>query len=348
MPRFLTPIDLARQELRNPRMQNLALAPANPVDGQFYFDTALDRPRIWSAAEAAWLDMVGAEGTLTEVSGAAPIVSSGGTTPQISITEATAEVAGSMSAVDKAKLDGVAPGATANADDAFLRDRANHTGTQPIATVDGLADVLDNLDDQLDAKLDTAEVGLSVASLVDGKIPTGQLPDIAIGQRFDVADAAGRLALTAQVGDVAVQADDDTVWLLVGDDASDPANWHLINAPDGGVTAVGAIAPLSSSGGQSPTISLLDDGITAAKLDPDLRAILAATVLKHAETIGDGTATSVRVTHGLDTEDVTVTLRELASGFVQYTDVAIVNADEVDLFFAEAPAAGSLRVTVTG
>lgn len=51
---------------------------------------------------------------VTSVSGTAPIVSSGGTTPAISISAATTLAAGSMSAADKTKLDGVATGATAN------------------------------------------------------------------------------------------------------------------------------------------------------------------------------------------------------------------------------------------
>ena len=42
-----------------------------------------------------------------------------------------------MSANDKTKLDGIASGATANSSDAFLLDRANHTGTQSGATVTG-------------------------------------------------------------------------------------------------------------------------------------------------------------------------------------------------------------------
>lgn len=50
---------------------------------------------------------------VSNVTGSAPISSSGGLTPQISISEATTSAAGSMSAADKLKLDGVATGATA-------------------------------------------------------------------------------------------------------------------------------------------------------------------------------------------------------------------------------------------
>lgn len=51
---------------------------------------------------------------LTSVTGAAPIVSSGGLTPAISISAATTGAAGSMSAADKTKLDGIAAGAQVN------------------------------------------------------------------------------------------------------------------------------------------------------------------------------------------------------------------------------------------
>jgi len=51
---------------------------------------------------------------VTSVSGTAPIVSSGGATPAISITAATTSAAGSMSAADKTKLDGIQAGAEVN------------------------------------------------------------------------------------------------------------------------------------------------------------------------------------------------------------------------------------------
>lgn len=51
------------------------------------------------------------------------------------ISAATTTDPGSMSAADKTKLDGVAPGATANSSDATLLARANHTGIQDTATI---------------------------------------------------------------------------------------------------------------------------------------------------------------------------------------------------------------------
>ena len=64
----------------------------------------------WTLDTSAYVTSSG----VTSVTGTAPIVSSGGTTPAISISAATTSAAGSMSADDKTKLDGVASGATAN------------------------------------------------------------------------------------------------------------------------------------------------------------------------------------------------------------------------------------------
>jgi len=72
----------------------------------------------------------------------------------------------------KTKLDGIAAGATANATDAQLRDRATHTGSQAISTVTGLQTALDN-------KINTSERGVSggIATLdATARIPASQLP----------------------------------------------------------------------------------------------------------------------------------------------------------------------------
>ena len=57
--------------------------------------------------------------------------------------DATTIASGLMSGADKTKLGGIATGATANATDAQLRDRATHTGSQAISTVTGLQTALD-------------------------------------------------------------------------------------------------------------------------------------------------------------------------------------------------------------
>jgi hypothetical protein len=66
------------------------------------------------ATDGTKLDGIGAGATVVSVTGTAPIVSSGGANPAVSITAATTSAAGSMSSADKTKLDGIAAGAEVN------------------------------------------------------------------------------------------------------------------------------------------------------------------------------------------------------------------------------------------
>jgi len=70
---------------------------AEDVPGTLYILTDLS-PLTWAAQSSGG-------GTVTGVTGTAPIVSSGGAAPAISISAATTSAAGSMSGADKTKLD---------------------------------------------------------------------------------------------------------------------------------------------------------------------------------------------------------------------------------------------------
>jgi hypothetical protein len=76
----------------------------------------------------------GGSGTVTSVTGTAPVVITGTptTVPNVTITASTTSAAGSMSAADKLKLDGIGTGATVT----------GVTGTAPIASSGGAAPVI--------------------------------------------------------------------------------------------------------------------------------------------------------------------------------------------------------------
>lgn len=59
----------------------------------------------------------------------------------------------------------------------------------------------------------------------DGLIPTSQIPQIAITDTYVVADQAARLALSAQIGDVAIQTDVSLTYILQTLPASSNGNW---------------------------------------------------------------------------------------------------------------------------
>ena len=52
---YLVSLNLNQNEIQNVRLQNLAVAPANPVPGQLYFDTSLSKIRVWDAT--SWISL---------------------------------------------------------------------------------------------------------------------------------------------------------------------------------------------------------------------------------------------------------------------------------------------------
>uniref|UniRef100_UPI000AF582A4 hypothetical protein n=1 Tax=Stutzerimonas stutzeri TaxID=316 RepID=UPI000AF582A4 len=106
----------------------------------------------------------------------------------------------------KTKLDGIATGATANASDAQLRDRATHTGSQAISTVTGLQTALDN-------KINTSERGVSggIATLDQfARIPASQLPsyvddvlEYATTAQFPATGETGKIYIAINQGTAA-------------------------------------------------------------------------------------------------------------------------------------------------
>ena len=161
--------------------------------------------------------------------------------------------------------------------------RANHTGTQtastisdfdtqvrtsrldqmaaPTASVSLNSQKITNLTDPTsnqdaatkayaDTKIASSEKGANngVATLgSDGKLTTSQIPDVTITDTFVVASQAAMLALTAQVGDVAVRTDLNKSFILKTAGASTLANWQELLTPTDAVLSVD---------GQTGTVSL--------------------------------------------------------------------------------------------
>lgn len=68
----------------------------------------------------------------------------------------------------------------------------------------------------------------------------------------------------------------------------------------------------------------------------------------YAANVGNGSSTSIAVTHNLGTQDVVVSLQDAAThGFVM-TDWVATDANTVTLTFATAPASNAYRVTIHG
>jgi hypothetical protein len=158
MPRYLNPIDLTQQELKNARVQNLASAPSTPVTGQIYFDTGLSRFRYWNGS--AWVDLTAV--TVSGIVGTPPINANtvSGTTT-ISISAASGSSAGSLSSTDYSLIHT----ATSTNTNSSLVQR-DGSGNFSATAVTGLSTPVNPSDAANKSYVDAAAQGLDVKNSV--------------------------------------------------------------------------------------------------------------------------------------------------------------------------------------
>lgn len=93
---------------------------------------------------------------------------------------------------------------------------------------------------------------------------------------------------------------------------------------------------------------LLDTASGLSVSGTGLKIDTAVVVRKYAANIGNGSLTSIVVNHALGTQDVTVTLYEIATLAEVFADVVHTDANNVTVTFATAPASNSFRCIVQG
>jgi len=134
------------------------------------------------------------------------------------------------------------------------------------------------------------------------------------------------------------------------------SGWTLTNngAVTVGTTALSftqftGLGQITAGAGLTKTANTLDviggDGIT---VNADSVVINRAVVVtKYATNIGDGTATSYTVTHGLATKDVIVSIYDNASPYAEVeTDVEHTTTNTITVLFSVAPTTDKYRVVV--
>lgn len=90
--KFLTSIDLTKNQILNVAIQNLATAPSSPVTGQVYFNTADLRMYFWDGTQ--WVDMSGDINDVIGGAGLSATVSANGDTVtlDVNVDNATIEI----------------------------------------------------------------------------------------------------------------------------------------------------------------------------------------------------------------------------------------------------------------
>ena len=210
----------------------------------------------------------------------------------------------------------------------------NVTTTAPGATIDGVALAANDrvlLKDQTTASQNGIWLWNGAA--------------VAMTRAVD-ADGSGELAPGTAVTVTEGTVGGDKVYMVTSDSAitvgTTSQTWGQLGggttytAGNGIAIAANAISAVAAASGG---VQVVAGGI---QLDPSIAA------RKFSANIGNGAATAIAVTHNLGTQDVTVTVREVASQARVLVDWVATDVNTVTLTFAVAPASNAFRVAVVG
>jgi hypothetical protein len=320
--KFLVPIDLGNNEIRNVLVQALASAPSSPLESRLYYDTTLHQLGYYNGT--TWI--YAAAGGVTGVTGTAPIQSTGGTTPVISIVAASnitanqvtglAAPSGSSDAANKAYVDAVASGLDVKAS-VRAATTANITlsGTQ---TIDGVACIAGDrvlVKDQSTG----ANNGIYV---------------VAAGAWSRATDADSSAEVTSGM------------FTFVTEGTANGNNGFVLTTDDPitlGTTAL-VFAQFSGAGQITAGTGLTKAGNTLA-----IDTASGYGVRKYATTIGDGSTTAIVITHSLGSRDVQVQVYTNGSPYdTVYPDVERTSTTTATIRFTTAPTTNQYAVVVTG
>lgn len=167
---------------------------------------------------------------------------------------------------------------------------------------------------QLDLKINATEKGAAsgIATLgADSKVPTSQLPALAITSTTVVASQVAQLALVAQEGDVAIRSDQNKSYIHNGGVAGTMADWNELLTPTDTVLSVntrtGAVTGLAEQSSLDTHIAAANPHSGSQPLDATLTSLAAHnTAGLLTQTAPDtftgrtltGTANQITVTNG--------------------------------------------------
>jgi hypothetical protein len=322
--KILVHYDFSQNEIQNAKIQNLAADPSTPVAGQVWYNTTTGK-LVYRGAAANIDPTARANHTGTQT--AATISDFSASVQAIRLDQHAAPTA--AVAMNNQRLTGLAEptaaqdAATKNYVDAAVNGTDWKQSVRAATSANIVLSGLQTID------------GISVAAgdrvLVKGQTTATEngLYSAASGAwtRTTDADANAEVSagLTVMVEEGTTHA--DTQWRLTTDGAITLGTTALTFAQIGAATSYSAGTGIGIAG----NVIAIDTGVVVRKF--------AATV---------GGATSIAITHGLNTTDVQVQAYLVSTNELVECDVLRNSITQVTLGFAVAPAANSIRVSIQG
>jgi hypothetical protein len=361
--KFLTNIDLNKNQIVNVAVHNNAGNPSSPVQGQIYFDTTTGVKKLFLYNGTAWIDLTGDITSVVAGAGLTGGGTSGDVTLDVNVDNATIEIntdivrvkdlgittaklndgavttiklgdnqvtLAKIAQIANLKVLGNVSGGTANvAEVTIVTDLASASSTT-LATSSSIKSYIDtNV-----GNLGNLEGGWDASS---GSFPVGSTPTAGTkkGDYWYVTVAGTTGGVAFNVGDVIIAKVDSA-------STSSAADWIQleVNRDQATETVLG----VSRIATQTETNTGTND--TAYITPLKLVTYLNNAVGGYAANVGNASATSFALTHNLGTRDVTVLIYDNATYEQVYADVVMTSTSVVTVSFATAPASNAYRVVI--
>lgn len=398
--KFLTNLDLTKNQIINVAVHNNAGAPSSPVVGQIYFDTTPSVLRMFFWDGSQWVDMSGDIQDVLGGSGLTASTSANGDiiTLDVNVDNVTIEVSSDSlqvkdlgistgklanSAVTTVKINanavtfdklqqvanltviGNTSGSTANPSEVIIVTDLGSASSTTLATSAAIKSYIDtnvgnlgNIEGGWDASSGSFPVGSApVAGTKAGDYWYVTVAGTTDGEAFNIGDM-----IVAKVNAASTSSKADWIRLEVNRDQATTTVLGLVYLATDAETQAGtdsnkAVTPASLS---SRTATETRTGIAEIATDAELTAgtddtrIVTPLKLKtyldnrtggYAANIG-GAGTSYALSHGLNTIDVIVMVKDNSTLEEVITDIVITDVNTVTVSFAVAPTANAYRVII--
>jgi hypothetical protein len=370
--KFLTSPDFTNQQLLNVRFQQLAADPSSPAEGWVYWNTASHTLKVYTGS--AWVAFSAGTGTVTSVTAGDGTITIGGTA-----TDPTVKVAKALdhtwvtdfdTQVRTSRLDQMAaPTAAVACGSQRFTSAADPTSAQDLATKNYVDLASQGFDFKASVRVvattnGTLATAYANGSTVDGvSLVTGNRILLA-GQttasengiyvvaasgaptRAADADASGEISPGAFIPVEAGTLGANSVYYCTATGAtpwvpnSSTSTWSRFSSLTDLVAGNG-LNKTGSTLNVVPGNGILADG-TSTRADP------AVVVRKFAQDIGNGSLTSIAVTHSLGTKDITWSVRQNSDDSFVQCDCVATSTTVATLTFAVAPTTNQYRVVIHG
>jgi hypothetical protein len=359
--KILNHLDLGQSELRNAALQVLSAAPSSPVIGQGYFNSTTKQALHWSGT--AWVNNA-TDSALFNGQNAAFYLARVNMTG----TQLAATISDLATTVQAYRLDQfAAPTALVNYNSQRITGLADPVNPQDAATMTWVQGRIDLASAAIDSKpsvrvVAVANVALTGIQTIDSILLVAGdrvlLTAQTVASQNGVWIVAAGAWTRATDADVSGELTPGAFWMVEEGATKGASQWRCNNV---GAIVVGTTAITINQWGQQINYTA-NNGVQLVGSNFSAQVVAGGGILagasgiqidtavvarKFSQAIGDGSTTSIVVTHNLATQDVAVTVRD-TSGNIVFPDVQATNANAVTISFAVAPALNAYRVTVVG